>query len=84
MRGSAVRGGARSAAAQQELVQEAKITSHPRREVGMVLERVEVPLAPAERVEMQSQSVEPRMATHTLAQRGPHTLIRESNSLGLT
>ena len=69
MRGSAVRGGARSAAAQQELVQEAKITSHPRREVGMVLDRVEVPIAPAERVaEMQSQSVESRMASHTLAQ----------------
>ena len=67
MRGSAVRGGARSAAAQQELVQEAKITSHPRRDVGMVLD-VEVPLAPAERVAgMQSQSVESRMASHTLA-----------------
>ena len=35
----------------------------------MVLDRVEVPLAPAERVaEMQSQSVESRMASHTLAQ----------------
>ena len=78
MRGSAVRGGARSAAAQQELVQEAKITSHPRREVGMVL-GVEVPrrqLSALRRCNLSQSKLEGRMATHTLAQRGPHTLIR--------